>query len=35
MAVVTDAFGNELVLVDLSKGLYRTDATGNVVGLAE
>jgi len=34
MAVVADPFGNELTLVDLSKGLYQTDANGNVIGVA-
>ena len=32
VAVVADPFGNVLVLVDLSKGHYRTDADGRVVG---
>ena len=31
VAVVADPFGNQLVLVDLSSGTYRTDATGRVV----
>jgi predicted enzyme related to lactoylglutathione lyase len=31
--VVADAFGNHLVLLDLSKGLYRTDDNGSVTGL--
>jgi hypothetical protein len=30
IAVVADAFDNVLVLVDLSKGRYRTDDEGNV-----
>ncbi|MCI4351990.1 MAG: hypothetical protein L3K14_01185 [Thermoplasmata archaeon] len=30
-AVVVDLFGNELVLLDLSKGLLRTDADRNVI----
>jgi predicted enzyme related to lactoylglutathione lyase len=34
VAVVTDPFGNVLVLVDLSKGHYATDGTGNVMGVA-
>jgi catechol 2,3-dioxygenase-like lactoylglutathione lyase family enzyme len=34
LAVVEDVFGNELVLVDLSKGLYETDDRGNVTGVA-
>ena len=33
LAVVADAFGNELVLVDLSKGRYVTDHQGNVTGV--
>ena len=32
-AVVADAFGNELVLLDLSKGLYSTDDNGSVTGV--
>jgi predicted enzyme related to lactoylglutathione lyase len=31
VAVVADPFGNQLVLVDLSSGTYRTDASGRVV----
>jgi predicted enzyme related to lactoylglutathione lyase len=34
LAVVADPFGNELVLVDLSKGRYATDADGAVTGVA-
>jgi catechol 2,3-dioxygenase-like lactoylglutathione lyase family enzyme len=34
-AVVEDAFGNVLVLVDLSKGLYVTDDNGSVTGVGE
>ena|SRR5579862_3916205 len=34
VAVVKDPFGNQLTLVDLSKGLYQTDADGNVTGVA-
>ncbi|TMR37306.1 VOC family protein [Nonomuraea zeae] len=34
VAVVTDPFGNELVLVDLSKGRYVTDPAGTVTGVA-
>ncbi|MGD0558211.1 MAG: hypothetical protein ABSA93_24925 [Streptosporangiaceae bacterium] len=30
VAVVTDPFGNTLVLIDLSKRHYVTDAEGNV-----
>jgi predicted enzyme related to lactoylglutathione lyase len=33
VAVVADPFGNVLVLVDLSKGTYVTDGTGNVTGV--
>jgi predicted enzyme related to lactoylglutathione lyase len=33
LAVVTDPFGNVLVLLDLSKGHYVTDATGRVTGV--
>jgi predicted enzyme related to lactoylglutathione lyase len=32
-AVVADPFGNELVLLDLSKGRYVTDDAGNVTGV--
>ena len=32
-AVVADPFGNRLVLVDLSKGAYTTDADGSVTGV--
>ena len=34
VAVVADPFGNTLVLLDLSKGRYVTDDTGNVTGVA-
>ena len=34
VAVVADPFGNELVLLDLSKGRYTTDDSGNVTGVA-
>jgi predicted enzyme related to lactoylglutathione lyase len=34
VAVVADPFGNTLVLLDLSKGHYVTDATGNVTEIA-
>ena len=34
VAVVADPFGNELVLIDLSKGSYRTDADGSVTGIS-
>ena len=33
LAVVADPFGNELVLVDLSKGRYRTDRNGDVTSV--
>jgi NTP pyrophosphatase (non-canonical NTP hydrolase)/predicted enzyme related to lactoylglutathione lyase len=33
VAVVTDPFGNALVLLDLSKGRYTTDAAGQVTGV--
>lgn len=33
VAVVEDPFGNKITLVDLSKGLYQTDAKGNVTGV--
>ena len=33
LAVVIDPFGNAMVLVDLSKGRYVTDASGRVVGV--
>ncbi len=32
VAVVADPFGNELIVLDLSRGPYRTDDTGNVTG---
>jgi predicted enzyme related to lactoylglutathione lyase len=34
-AVVRDPWGNEFVLLDLSKGLLATDAEGNVIGNVE
>jgi predicted enzyme related to lactoylglutathione lyase len=34
VAVVTDPFGNKLVLLDLSKGRYVTDDTGSVIAVA-
>jgi hypothetical protein len=34
VAVVSDPFGNALVLVDLSKGRYEVDADGRVTGVA-
>lgn len=34
VAVVEDPFGNKLVLVDLSKGLYTTDEDGDVTGVS-
>jgi predicted enzyme related to lactoylglutathione lyase len=33
VAVVLDPFGNALVLIDLSKGTYVSDATGAVTGV--
>lgn len=33
VVVVADPFGNVLVLVDLSKGRYTTDAAGDVTGV--
>lgn len=33
VAIVADPFGNALVLVDLSKGRYTTDAYGRVTGV--
>ena len=33
VAVVADPFGNPLVLLDLSKGRYRTDESGRVTGV--
>ena len=33
VAVVSDPFGNPLVLLDLSKGTFRTDHDGNVTGV--
>jgi predicted enzyme related to lactoylglutathione lyase len=32
--VVADPWGNALVLLDISKGLYTTDEAGNVTGVA-
>ena len=32
-AVVRDPWGNRLVLLDLSRGTYRTDPQGNIIGL--
>jgi len=34
-AVVRDPWGNELVLLDASKGLLVTDADGNVTGIED
>ncbi|WP_350277531.1 VOC family protein [Kribbella sp. HUAS MG21] len=34
VAAVSDPFGNRLVLVELSKGLYTTDEDGQVTGVA-
>ena len=33
VVAVADPFGNSLVLLDLSKGRYRTDASGGVTGV--
>lgn len=33
VALVADPFGNVLVLIDMSKGLYTTDDSGNVTGV--
>ena len=33
VAVVEDPFGNKLTLVDMSKGLYKTDDSGEVIGV--
>ncbi|GAB3391034.1 hypothetical protein GCM10027568_15990 [Humibacter soli] len=33
VSIAEDPFGNRLVLVDLSKGLYQTDDTGSVTGV--
>jgi predicted enzyme related to lactoylglutathione lyase len=35
VAVVADPFGNTLVLLDLSRGRYVTDGTGQVIGVAQ
>ena len=35
LVVAEDPFGNVLVLLDLSKGLYVTNPTGQVTGVAE
>jgi lactoylglutathione lyase len=32
-AAVCDPWGNRLVLLDFSKGTYRTDSEGNIIGL--
>ena len=34
LGVVLDPFGNALVLLDLSKGTYTTDETGDVTGVS-
>ncbi|TDD68770.1 hypothetical protein E1262_15035 [Jiangella aurantiaca] len=33
VGIVEDPFGNALVLIDLSRGRYRTDVDGRVVGV--
>ena len=35
VAVVADPFGNELTLVDLTKGRFETDSAGNVTGVGD
>lgn len=35
VGVVLDPFGNALVLIDLSKGTYTTDAAGHVTGVIQ
>ncbi|MFG6194346.1 VOC family protein [Nonomuraea sp. JJY05] len=35
LAVVADPFGNDLVLIDLSKGTYVTDKSGAVTGVQD
>lgn len=35
VAVVKDPFGNQLTLVDLSKGQFETNESGDVVGVAK
>lgn len=35
LAIVEDAFGNQLTLVDFSKGFYTIDQTGKVTGVSE
>jgi predicted enzyme related to lactoylglutathione lyase len=35
LAVVADVFGNELVLLDLSKGTCVVDQSGHVTGVAD
>jgi predicted enzyme related to lactoylglutathione lyase len=34
LAVVEDPFGNRLVILDSTKGTYKTDETGNVTGVS-
>ncbi len=34
LAAVEDPFGNRLVVLDSTKGTYRTDAAGNVTGVS-
>ena len=34
-AVVEDPWGNPLVVLDISKGLFETDADGNIIGNVE
>ncbi len=35
VVVVQDPWGNQLVLLDLSKGTFETDADGNVTGVSQ
>jgi predicted enzyme related to lactoylglutathione lyase len=35
LAIVRDPFGNRLVVLDSTKGAYRTDDAGNVTGVAQ
>jgi predicted enzyme related to lactoylglutathione lyase len=35
VVIVADPWGNQLVLLDLSKGMYQTDGAGNVTGVSK
>jgi predicted enzyme related to lactoylglutathione lyase len=35
VVIVADPWGNQLVLLDLSKGTYQTDGAGNVTGVSK